>query len=81
MIADTLYSMLARKLRGFENCDASKIYKHFIQGKGNIEIKNGTVAITYPKRSHNPILCKVPWHNLPVEIPGIEGASLNMIFQ
>jgi hypothetical protein len=27
MIADTLYSMLAKKLRGFEDCDAPKIYR------------------------------------------------------
>jgi hypothetical protein len=25
MIADTLYSLLTRKLQGFENCDATKI--------------------------------------------------------
>ena len=33
MIADTLYSMLAQKLRGFEQCDAPKIYRHFVEGK------------------------------------------------
>ena len=33
MIADTLYSLLARKLRGFQNCDAAKIYRLFVKGK------------------------------------------------
>ena len=33
MIADTLYSMLAQKLRGFENCNAPKIHRHFVTGK------------------------------------------------
>ncbi len=33
MIADTLYSMLAQKLRGFEECDAPKLYRHFVRGK------------------------------------------------
>ncbi|MCL2459150.1 MAG: hypothetical protein FWF31_09990 [Desulfobulbus sp.] len=32
MVADTLYAMLARKLRGFEDCDAPKIYRNFISG-------------------------------------------------
>ena len=30
MMADTLYSMLARHLRGFEECDAPTPYRHFI---------------------------------------------------
>ena len=34
MIADTLYNMLAQKLRGFQDCDAPKIYRHFVKGKG-----------------------------------------------
>ena len=37
MVADTLYSMLAGKLRGFEDCDAPKIYRHFIKGKGRVD--------------------------------------------
>lgn len=34
MISDTLYRTLAGKLRGFESCNASKIYRHFVKGKG-----------------------------------------------
>jgi len=34
MIADTLYNMLAQKLRGFQACDVPKIYRHFVKGKG-----------------------------------------------
>jgi hypothetical protein len=40
MIADMLYNMLALKLRGFQNCDAPKIYRHFVKGKANITVKN-----------------------------------------
>ena len=35
MMADTLYTMLAHHLRGFEECDAPTLYRHFIQRKGN----------------------------------------------
>ena len=35
MIADTFFSLLARKLRGFENCDAAKIYRLFVKGKAH----------------------------------------------
>lgn len=80
MIADTLYAMLAKKLRGFEDCDAPKIYRHFVKGKGAISIKNKTISVTYPRRAHNPILRKVTWERLPAEMPGIEKAKLQLKF-
>ena len=81
MIADTLYSMLAKKLRGFEQCDAAKLYRHFVQTGGVVEISGSQVTITYPRRAHNPILRAVPWHLLPSTIPGIKGANLNFRFR
>jgi hypothetical protein len=65
MIADTLYTMLAKKLRGFEDCDASKLYRHFVNGTGIVEVQGKSVKIIYPKRTHNPILRQVPWENFP----------------
>ena len=81
MMADTLYAMLATKLRGFEDCDAPKLYRHFIRGKGTVAIKGETVTVTYPRRAHNPILRRVPWHRLPKTIPGLEGAQLQFKFR
>ena len=80
MIADTLYSMLAKKLRGFENCDAHKIYRHFIKGKGKIVAKDGNLNVIYPKRAHNPILRAVPWHRMPSILNWLEDANLKLIF-
>ena len=81
MIADTLYTMLARKLRGFEECDAPKLYRNFVRGKGIIEVRDGTVTVTYPKRAHNPVLRKIPWDHLPHQLPGLPGASLTLRFK
>jgi len=80
MIADTLYSMLARKLRGFEHCDAQTIYRHFVQGKGTVTIKNNEIAVAFPRRAHNPILRAVPWEKLPAQHPCYPGASLSFTF-
>ena len=76
MMADTLYAMLAKKLRGFEDCDAPNIFRHFIRGKGTVSVKNGTVILTLPRRAHNPILRKVQWNRLPCVVPGLGGAKL-----
>jgi len=81
MIADTLYSRLAHNLRGFEACDAPKLYRDFVKGKGEIAIKDGQIAVTYPRRAHNPILRAVPWQRFPQKIPWLNDARMNFHFQ
>jgi len=81
MMADTLYTMLARKLRGFEDCDAPKVYRHFIRGKGTIIVKDRIVDVIYPRRAHNPILRAVPWDDLPCTLPGLSRTKLGLTFQ
>ncbi|MFP7755016.1 transposase [Thermodesulfobacteriota bacterium B35] len=70
MMADTLYSMLAKKL-----------YRHFVKGKGIVAVSRGAINVAYPKRAHNPILRGVPWNNLPGQIPGLENIALNLEFK
>ena len=81
MIADTLYSMLAKKLRGFEDCDAPKIYRDFIRGKGKITVKGDKLTVIYPKRAHNPILRSVPWQRMPKSLTWLENAELELVFR
>jgi transposase len=80
MVADTLYTMLARKLRGFEDCDAPKLFRHFIRGKGTIEVRDSNVTVTFPRRAHNPILRSVPWKQLPCATPAASDTSLSIRF-
>ena len=80
MIADTLYTMLARKLRGFEDCDAPKLFRHFIRGKGVVEVRDGSVIVTFPRHAHNPVLRNVPWDHLPQRLPGLDNAPLRLRF-
>ena len=81
MIADTLYNMLAQKLRGFQQCDAPKIYRHFVKGKASITVKNAELTVRYPRRAHNPILRTVPWHRLPNSISWLESVNLDLKFR
>ena len=80
MIADTLYTMLAKKLRGFEDCDAPTLYRHFVRGKGIIEVDGRTINVVYPRRAHNPILRQVPWDSLPLRLPGVDRTKLTLRF-
>jgi hypothetical protein len=81
MIADTFYWRLAQNLRGFEDCNAPKLYRHFIKGKGEVTVRHKQITVTYPKRAHNPILRAVPWDRLPQELPWLDGAGLTFRFQ
>jgi len=80
LVADTLYTRLARKLRGFEEGDAPKLFRHFVKGKGSIEVRDGHVTVTYPRRAHNPILRSAPWQDLPDSLPTSGDASLSPRF-
>jgi len=80
MLADTLYTMLARKLRGFEGCDAPKLYRHFVRGKGTVSVAHSNVIVSFPRRAHNPILRGVPWQNLPGALLAPRGGSLTFRF-
>ena len=80
MIADTLYTMLARKLRGFESCDAPKIHRLFVKGKGRITLRGNKITIIFPRRAHNPILRSVAWHRLPQALSWLDGVSLELRF-
>ena len=81
MIADTLYTMLAHKLRGFETCNASKIYRRFVKGKGKVTLDGQNITVTYPRRAHNPILRSVPWHRAPQCLSWLDGVGLQLQFR
>ena len=81
MVADTLYSMLAGKLRGFEHCDAAKVYRHFVKGKGRVNLNADRLVVTFPRRAHNPILRNAPWHRLPTKVSWLGDVNLELKFK
>jgi transposase len=80
MIADTIYTMLAKQLRGFEECNAQTIYRNFVKGKGTVAVEDGQINVAYPRRAHNPILRNINGSNFPLNVPGCPGAALNLTF-
>ena len=79
-VADTLYTMLARKLRGHEDCHAPKLFRNFVAGKGTVSVKRSKIEVSFPRRAHNPLLRGVPWSSLPSAIPSQPGAKLALTF-
>lgn len=80
MVADTLYTMLAAKLRGFEECDAPKLFRHFVHGKGVVTVRGSQVSVSFRRRAHHPVLRKFPWGKMPRELPAHPGSELALHF-
>jgi hypothetical protein len=78
MIADTLYYLLAQRLRGFEECNAPRIFRHFIRGKGHVTVTGEEITVRYPKRAHNPLLRAIPWNQLPERVSWLGNRRLRM---
>lgn len=81
MIADTLYYLLAKRLRGFEECNAPQIFRHFIRGKGHVTVTADQVLVRFPKRAHNPLLRRIPWSKLPERISWLGDRRLRLDWQ
>jgi len=56
MISDTLYYHLGQSLRGFESCDACKIFRHFVDMPANITVHKDEIHVKFPLRAHSPVL-------------------------
>lgn len=81
MIADTLYYLLAKRLRGFEECDAPRIFRHFIRGKGDIRVTDDEIVVRFPKRAHNPVLRSVDWSKLPDRVSWLGNRRLRFVWR
>jgi transposase len=76
IVADMLYYMLAQELRGFQECHAPKIFRHFVNASGNVVYDGEELRVTFPRRAHNPILRAVKWDRLPDRISWLDDARL-----
>ena len=68
MIAHTLYHVLSQKLRGFEQCRSSTIFRKFINMKADIIIEGNDIIVTFPRRVHNPIIKAAQLDKIPTPI-------------
>ena len=80
VIADTLYHLFARDLRGFEKCRAQTIFKHFIDMPGRIEYDGKVFTVKIRKRATTPILLGVEKLNREIQIPWLGNKPLRIIW-
>ena len=57
-----------------------EVRQKIIKGKGTIEAGEKEIIVTYPRRSHNPILRKIAWQSLPNRVSWLGERKLNYRF-
>jgi len=68
MIAHSLYHFLSQRLRGFEECRASTIFRKFINMKADVSVRDGNIVVKFPRRSYNPIIKSAELDKVPSTI-------------
>lgn len=70
LIANTLYKILAKKFKLFDNAKPKTIYRNIVEGAAKVYIKEGTVKVVFGKKAFNPLIMdwigtqpeyRIPW--------------------
>jgi len=80
IIADTLYLLLAKDLRRFENCSPQKLFKQFIDMPGQIDYDGKRFTVRIRKRATTPILLGVDKLNKEIFVPWLDHKPLRIIW-
>ena len=79
IIADTLYSRLARDLRNFEKCNADTIFRQFIDMPGQIIYDGNSFVVKIRKRATTPIIMNIQKLNKDIYLPWLN-ANLKIVW-
>ena len=79
MIAHSLYHFLSQRLRGFEECRASTVFRKFINMKADVAIRDGDIIVKFPRRAHNPIIKAAQLDKAPSNISWL--GNRRMLFE
>jgi hypothetical protein len=76
LLAHNLYRELAKKLHGFEQCNAETIHRNFLDNGANITIRGGSINVAMKKKTHLPILLDVPWVKNATVLPCLNNLTI-----
>jgi transposase len=68
MIAHALYHFFSQKLKGFEDCRPSTIFRKFINMKADVVVEGNDIIVHFPRRAHNPIIKAAQLDETPAPI-------------
>jgi len=78
VIASGLYRLLARKMRGYADAHADRIFRDLVDMPATVTVTADEVTVRFHRRAHLPIIVDSGMLNSPVRVPWWDGASLRL---
>jgi len=78
VIASGLYRLLARKMRGYADAQAGRIFRDLIEMPATVTVGASEVTVRFHRRAHLPIVIDSGLLNSPVKVPWWNGSTLTM---
>ena len=78
VIASGLYRLLARKMRGYADAQANRIFRDLVDMPATVTVAPDDVTVRFHRRAHLPIIIDSGMLDSPVRVPWWNGASLRL---
>jgi hypothetical protein len=80
VVAGNLYRMLARKLSRYETATPERIWRHFLDTPGTLDITDQAVTVDLNLRTYHPVLIDAGIADLDQPIPWLDNRRLRFRF-
>ena len=80
VIAGNLYRLLARQLPRYEHATPDRIWRHFLDSTGTLQITDDALTVDLRIRTYHPVLIDAGLANQNTPIPWLDGRQLRFRF-
>jgi transposase len=78
VLASGLYRMLARRMRGYADAQARRIFRDLIDMPATVEVTDAGIDVSFHRRAHLPIVMASGLLNAPVIVPWWRNRTLRL---
>jgi hypothetical protein len=79
VLASGLYRLLARRMRGYSDAQARRIFRDLVDIPANVNVTPEEIVVAFHRRAHLPIVLASGLLNTPVPVPWWHGARLRLV--
>ena len=79
VLASGLYRLMARRMRGYNDAQARRIFRDLIDMPADVAITENEITVRFHRRAHLPIVLASGLIDKPVKVPWWSGRSLRLI--
>src|SRR6266571_1985425 len=80
VVAGNLYRILARTLPRYETATPDKIWRHFLDATGTLNVTNDAITVNLNLRTYHPVLIDAGFADLDLPIPWLNNRHLRFGF-